>query len=45
MGHKNKLTSQQIAHARKLIEKGADRKAVAASFKVNHTTLYPALGG
>ena len=37
---KRKLDAQQIAHARKLIEKGEDRNAVAASFKVNRTTLY-----
>src|ERR1700688_4348723 len=42
-GRKPKLTPQQIAHARKLIEKGEDKNAVAASFNVNRTTLYRAL--
>ena len=42
-GRKKKLTPQQIEHARKLIEKGEDRGAVAISFNVNRTTLYRAL--
>jgi len=41
-GRKPKLTPQQIAYARKLIERGEDKGAVAESFKVNRTTLYRA---
>jgi DNA invertase Pin-like site-specific DNA recombinase len=44
-GRKPKLTPQQIEHARKLLDKGEDRNAVAASFNVNRTTLYRALAG
>ena len=43
-GRKPKLTPQQIAHARKLIEGGQRREDVAALFKVNRITLYRALG-
>ena len=42
-GRKPKLTPQQIAHARKLIETGDDRNKVAALFKVGRKTLYRAL--
>jgi len=42
-GRKKKMTPQQIEHARKLIEKGEDKNAVAASFNVNRSTLYRAL--
>jgi DNA invertase Pin-like site-specific DNA recombinase len=38
-----KLTRQQIAHARKLIENGERREDVADLFKVGRTTLYRAL--
>src|ERR1035437_9191540 len=42
-GRKPKMTPQQVAHARKLIERGEDRGKVATSFNVNRTTLYRAL--
>ena len=42
-GRKPKLTSQQIAHARKLIDNGDRREDVAALLNVNRTTLYRAL--
>jgi len=42
-GRKPKLSAPQIAHARKLIEKGEDRGEVAGLFKVNRSTLYRAL--
>jgi DNA invertase Pin-like site-specific DNA recombinase len=42
-GRKPKMTPQQIAHARKLIEDGEDRAKVAALFKVGRKTLYRAL--
>ena len=42
-GRKPKLTPQQIAHARKLIEAGDDRAKVATLFKVGRKTLYRAL--
>ena len=44
-GRKPKLTAQQIAHARKLIDGGERREDVAELFKVNRTTLYRALAG
>ena len=44
-GRKPKLTPQQIDHARKLIEQGEDRDAVAALLNVDRTTLYRALAG
>jgi DNA invertase Pin-like site-specific DNA recombinase len=40
---KPKLTPQQIARARKLIDQGEDRQKVAALFKVGRKTLYRAL--
>jgi DNA invertase Pin-like site-specific DNA recombinase len=42
-GRKPKMTPQQIAHARKLIDQGEDRQKVADLFKVGRKTLYPAL--
>ena len=42
-GRKPKLTAQQIAHARQLIDGGQRREDVADLFKVNRTTLYRAL--
>ena len=38
-GRKPKLTSQQITHARKLIDQGEDRQKVAALFSVGRKTL------
>jgi DNA invertase Pin-like site-specific DNA recombinase len=43
LGRKPKLTPQQIAHARKLIDQGQRREDVAALLNVNRTTLYRAL--
>jgi hypothetical protein len=40
-GRKPKLTPQQIAHARKLIDQGEDRQKVAALFKVRWTIIRP----
>ena len=42
-GPKFKLTAQQIAHARELLDKGEDRQSVADLFKAHHKTLYRAL--
>jgi len=42
-GRKPKMTPQQIAHARKLIDQGEDRQKVADLFKVGRKTLYRAL--
>src|SRR6202049_652847 len=42
-GRKPKLTPQQIAHARTLLDAGERREDVAALFKVNRVTLYRAL--
>lgn len=42
-GRKPKLSPQQIAHARRLIEQGERREDVAALFKVGRKTLYRAL--
>ena len=42
-GRKPKMTPQQVAHARKLIDAGDDRSKVAALFKVGRKTLYRAL--
>jgi len=42
-GRKPKLTPQQIAHTRKLIDQGEDRQKVADLFKVGRKTLYRAL--
>ena len=42
-GCKRKLTLQQIAHARKLINEGQRHEDVAAILNVNRTTLYRAL--
>lgn len=40
MGRKSKLTPQQIAHARKLIEQGEHHDNVAKSLGVSRRTLY-----
>jgi DNA invertase Pin-like site-specific DNA recombinase len=42
-GRKRKLTAQQIAYARKLIEAGERREDVAALLNVNRTTLFRAM--
>jgi len=42
-GRKPKMTPQQVAHARKLIDQGEDRQKVADLFKVGRKTLYRAL--
>ena len=42
-GRKPKMTPQQIAHARKLIDQGEDRQKIADLFKVGRKTLYRAL--
>ncbi len=43
MGRKPKLSPQQLAHARKLIENGESPAHVAQLFKVARSTLYAAL--
>jgi DNA invertase Pin-like site-specific DNA recombinase len=43
-GRKPKLSSQQLAHAQKLIEEGQRREDMATLFKVSCVTLYRALG-
>lgn len=43
MGRKSKLTPQQVAHARKLIEQGEHHDTVAKSLNVSRRTLYRAL--
>lgn len=40
MGRKPKLTPQQVAHARKLLEQGENHNAVAKSLGVSRRTLY-----
>ena len=40
MGRKPKLTSQQVAHAQKLIEQGEHHNTVAISLGVSRRTLY-----
>ncbi|MDD5459004.1 MAG: recombinase family protein [Phycisphaerae bacterium] len=45
MGRKVKLTAQQAAHARKLIEQGEHHDTVAKSLGVSRRTLYRALKG
>lgn len=43
-GRKRKMTSEQIEHARKLIEDGEkDRQYIADLFKIDRSTLYRAL--
>src|SRR3984885_15003568 len=42
-GRKPRLSTEQIAHARKLIDQGEDRQKVAELFKVGRKTLYRAL--
>jgi DNA invertase Pin-like site-specific DNA recombinase len=42
-GRKPKLTTQQIEHARELIDSDHDRQGIADLFKVSRTTLYRAL--
>lgn len=44
-GRKRKLTPQQIAHARELIDKGEARHHVADLLSVDRVTLYRALAG
>jgi len=44
-GRKPKLTSDQIDHARKLIDKGEARQYVAGLLNVGRATLYRALDG
>ncbi|MER2513410.1 MAG: helix-turn-helix domain-containing protein, partial [Nitrosomonas ureae] len=43
MGRKPKLSPQQVAHARKLIEQGERHDTVAQSLNVSRRTLYRAL--
>ena len=43
MGRKPKLTTQQVAHAKKLIEQGEHHDTVAESLKVSRRTLYRVL--
>jgi DNA invertase Pin-like site-specific DNA recombinase len=42
-GPKPKLSRQQIAHARNLIDEGQRHEATAALFNISRTTLYRAL--
>ncbi len=42
-GRKPKLTAQQIAHARKLVDNGERRSDVAALLRVDRSTLYRVL--
>jgi hypothetical protein len=44
-GRKVKLTSEQIGHARKLIEDDESRQYVANLLNVGRVTLYRALAG
>ena len=44
-GRKPKLTSEQIAHARKLLDDGESRQYVAGLLNVGRVTLYRALAG
>ena len=44
-GRKRKLTQQQVAHARKLIDDNESPQAVAAGYSVSRATLYRALAG
>ena len=43
MGRKSKLTLQQAAHAKKLIEQGEHHDTVAQSLNVSRRTLYRVL--
>jgi transcriptional regulator with PAS, ATPase and Fis domain len=43
MGRKRLLSTQQVAHARKLIEQGEGHDDVAKSLNVSRRTLYRAL--
>ena len=43
-GRRRKLTPEQIAHARTLVEDGEASQHVAGLFHVDRTTLYRALG-
>ena len=45
LGLKVKLTTEQVAHARKLIDKGEARQYVADLLNVGRSTLYRALAG
>ena len=42
-GRKRKLTRQQVAHARKLIDSNESPRAVAAGYSISRATLYRAL--
>ncbi len=42
-GRKRKLTPQQVAHARKLIDGNESPRAVAAGYSISRATLYRAL--
>ncbi len=42
-GRKQKLTPQQIAYARKLVDQGEEKAKVAALFKIGRRTLYRVL--
>ena len=44
-GRKVKLTAQQAAHARKLLDQGEHHDTVAKSLGVSRRTLYRALEG
>ena len=44
-GRKPKLTPEQIAHARKLLDDGESRQYVADLLNVGRVTLYRALAG
>ena len=44
-GRKPQLSPDQIAHARKLIDKGEGRQYVASLLNVGRSTLYRALAG
>ena len=44
-GRKPKLTPEQIAHARKLLDDGESRQYVAGLLNVGRVTLYRALAG
>jgi DNA invertase Pin-like site-specific DNA recombinase len=43
LGRKPKSSPQQMAHARKLIDQGEERRKVADLFKVGRKTLFRAL--
>ncbi len=43
MGRKPKLSPQQVAHARKLLDQGEDRRDIARLLKVSWRTVERAL--